>query len=538
MHSTRTSPKRDKRFRKEMAQNLNAPRNSSAADPSVATFRETSSPAHLKKRALSGMRWTVSARVLVQLITWPSTIIVMRLLNPQDYGLVAISTVVIGFVGLFGEPGLAAGLVQTRALREETSRAASAVIILLNLILFTGLELAASELAAWFREPQLTFVIRVASVSLLMTAIATVPQALLDRNLCFRETALALVAASLAGSLTTIACALLGLGVWALVVGSLVLSGMRSVLIISYNRGLVWPDLSQGLQPLRHLLHFSAHVIGIRMLWYWAINVDLIILGRLMHSAAIGSYSVGANLAAIPGDKVMEAVNRVSFPTLSRMHSEPAQFNATYERILRMLALYGFLVAWGLAAVAPEFVHVVLSDKWHLAVIPLAMLSIVAPIRMLTAFQATVNTAAGFPEAATKVLTLTSLLLPVGIVIGARVNGINGAAISWVVIYPLLFLLSTFLTCRVTHRTMRQNFRQILAPFIAGGCLLAVTCLVRVALSAYLPAVALLCVELIAAACTFLGTVKLLDPVLLSDALKLLRDLLQPPKTATAELAP
>ena len=74
---------------------------------------------------------------------------------------------------------------------------------------------------------------------------------------------------------------------------------------------------------------------------------------------------------------------------------------------------------------------------------------------------------------------------------------------------------------------MRQNFPQILIPFVAGCCLLAVTCLVRVVLSAYLPAVALLCVELIAAACTFLGTVKLLDPALLSDALKLLRELLR-----------
>jgi len=529
---------RDRQFRKQMTQNLKALRDSSAADSAVAPDRETSPPASLKKRALSGMRWTISSRVLVQLITWPSTIIVMRLVNPRDYGLVAMSTVVIGFVSLFGEPGLAAGLVQTRALREETSRAASAVIILLNLILFAGLEVAASGLAAWFREPELTFVIRVASLSLLMTAIATVPQAHLDRNLCFRETALALVAGNLVGSLTTIALALLGFGVWALVFGTLVLSGVRSMLMIGYHGGLVWPDLSRGLQPLRHLLHFSAHVISIRILWYWATNVDLIILGRLTHSAAIGSYSVGANLAAIPGDKAMEAVNRVSFPTLSRLHTEPAQFNAAYERILRMLALYGFLVAWGMAAVAPEFVHVVLSDKWHLAVVPLAMLSIVAPIRMLTAFQATVNTTAGVPQAATTVLTLTSLLLPVGIVIGARVNGINGAAISWVVICPLLFLLSTFLTCRVTHRSMRQNFRQILIPFIAGSCMVAVTCLVRVVLSVYLPAVVLLCLELVAAACTFFGTVKLLDSALLSDAFKLSRELLRPRNTATEELAP
>ena len=145
----------------------------------------------LKRQALSGMRWTVSARVLVQLITWPSTIIVMRLLNPRDYGLVAVSTVFIEFVTVFSDPGLAAGLVQTQVLRDETSRAASALIALLNLLLLSVLLLAAPSIAAWYQEPELTQVIRVASLSLLMTAIATVPQAHLVRNLRFREMALA-----------------------------------------------------------------------------------------------------------------------------------------------------------------------------------------------------------------------------------------------------------------------------------------------------------------------------------------------------------
>ena len=333
----------------------------------------------LRQSAFSGMRWTVSARILVQLITWPSTIIVMRLLNPHDYGVVAMSTVVIGFVGLFGEPGLAAGLVQTPELRAETSRAASALMLVLNVLLLAALVLAAPGIAAWYHQPELTQIIRVASLSLLLTAIATVPQAQLERNLRFREMALALIAGNLAGSLVTIVCAFIGFGVWSLVIGILVISALRSSVVIAYNRSAVWPDFSVGFGPVRDLMHFSLHVLGNRILWYWSMNVDVLILGRMVRSTELGSYSVGSNLAAVPGDKAMEAVNRVSFPTLSRMRPNRAQFNYTYERILRMLALYGFLVAWGLAAVAPEFVHVVLSERWRAAVVPLTMLSIAAP---------------------------------------------------------------------------------------------------------------------------------------------------------------
>ena len=491
----------------------------------------------LKQQALSGMRWTISARVLVQLITWPSTIIVMRLLNPRDYGLVAVSTVFIEFMTVFSDPGLAAGLVQTKALRDETSRAASALIALLNLFLVSVLMLAAPSIAAWYHEPELTQVIRVASLSLLVMAIATVPQAHLVRNMRFREMALALIASSLAGSLATIACAILGLGVWSLVLGSLVLSALRSIVIIAYNRSAIWPDFSKGFGPVRHLMHFSAHMLGNRLLWYCSGSLDLIILGRMVHSTELGSYSVGANLAAIPGDKAMDAVNRVSFPTLSRLRPERARFNYTYERILRMLALYGFLVAWGLAAVAPEFVHVVLSDKWRFAVIPLAMLSIAAPIRMLTSLQNTVNNAAGVPQASTKVLGLTCLVLPVGILIGARVAGINGAAVSCVVVYAVLFFVSTFYTCRVTERDMRDNLRLILVPLVAGISMLIVTWALRALLFVHLPTPVLLGVEIVAAAVGFLGTVHVLGPADLSDARALLRELLRTEKAADTGMA-
>jgi len=485
----------------------------------------------LRERAFSGVRWIASARILVQLIKWPSTIIVMRLLTPHDYGVVAMSTIVIEFVSLFGEPGLAAGLVQTQVLSADTSRAASALVWLLNLFLLAVLVLSAPGIAAWYHEPELNRVIRVASLSLLMTAIATVPQAHLDRNLRFRELALAVIVSNLVGSLTTIVCALLGFGVWSLVFGILVLSALRSIVIIAYNRSAVWPDFAKGFEPVRHLMHFSLHMLGNRVLLYWSMNLDLIILGRMVRSTELGSYSVGANLAAIPGDKAMEAVNRVSFPTLCRLQSKRAQFNHTYERILRMLALYGFLVAWGLAAVAPEFVQVVLSEKWRFAVIPLTMLSLAAPIRILTAFQNTVNNAAGVPQANTRILALTCVVLPIGVFLGARTGGINGAAVSWVVMYPILYLLSTYYTCRVTGREVLDNLRLTLVPFVAGISMLTVTWSLRTLLYVHLPHAVLLSVEVVAATVAFFGTVHVLGPAALSDARALLGELLRPEKT-------
>jgi O-antigen/teichoic acid export membrane protein len=202
-----------------------------------------------------------------------------------------------------------------------------------------------------------------------------------------------------------------------------------------------------------------------------------------------------------------------------------------------MLALFGFLVAWGLAAVAPELVHVVLSDKWRFGVIPLAMLSIAAPIRMLTALQNTVNNAAGVPQASTKVLGLTCLLLPVGVLIGARLAGINGAAVSCVVVYAIVFLVSTLYTCRVTERDVRDNLRLILVPLVGGISMLIVTWALRALLFVHLPTAVLLGVEIVAAAVAFLGTAHVLGPAVLSDARALIGELLRPEKTAKPDIA-
>jgi hypothetical protein len=143
-----------------------------------------------------------------------------------------------------------------------------------------------------------------------------------------------------------------------------------------------------------------------------------------------------------------------------------------------------------------------------------------------------VNNAAGFPQANTRVSVLTCLALPAGIFVGARIDGIDGAAVSWVVVYAVLYLVSTVYTCRVTQRDVRDDLRLIVVPLLAGIAMLVVTRVLRVLPFAQLPPALLLGVEIIAAAVVFLGTVHLLAPADLGDARVLLRALLRPDKAA------
>jgi teichuronic acid exporter len=482
----------------------------------------------LKQAALTGARWTLLARVGVQLVTWPVTILVMRLLDPGDYGLLAMAMVTIGFITLFSELGLTAALIQAATLNEQVARAACAAIVLCNVAIATLLVLLAPVVAAWFRQPELVDVIRTLTLELLLSSLAAVPHAQLERNLRFRQMSIASMAAGVVGAMTTLTLALLGVGVWALVFGTLAVAAVRSVLIIYFNGRIVWPAFHRGLGAIRPLVRFGGHVLATRALWYWYGQSDQVILARLLHTSVLGCYAVAAQLAMLPIGKAMEVVNRVSFPILSRMQADPAGLRHTHQRLLSLVATYAFGTCWGLAAVAPEFVAIVLGDKWQAATLPLMLLAAVAPLRMFSALNNTVTTAAGAPQASTFELVLAGVLLPLGVLSGALLDGLRGACLAWVVAYPIVYVASNALTCRFLGSRQRSGLQPLAAPL--GAAMVMWLCIdaVRWQLSATVPTWLLLAVELAVGAASYIAALHALARTVVRDARSLIHDLVRP----------
>ncbi|HSB26139.1 MAG TPA: oligosaccharide flippase family protein, partial [Burkholderiaceae bacterium] len=273
---------------------------------------------NLWQAAQSGIRWTLGARVALQLVSWPITLLSMRLLEPRDYGLLALSIIVLGVVTLVSDLGFGVTLVQAKQADDTTIRSASGLVILFGLLLAGALAWSAPLIAGWFSAPELAPVLRVMSLDVIASALALVPQINLERQLRFKELSISLLASGVCGVAFTLVGALLGWGVWALVAGALTGTFVRSGLQIFYHRGVVLPALS--LQALRLHIRAGSHVMGSRALWYWYSQSDQIILGRLTHASALGSYNVASQIAMLPVAKAMDTINRVAFPTLSRLN--------------------------------------------------------------------------------------------------------------------------------------------------------------------------------------------------------------------------
>lgn len=426
----------------------------------------------LRRTALSGARWMLSARFATQLITWPATIVVMRLLDAADYGLFAIAMLITGFIALFAELGLGVALVQAPRLDTATARMACTLILALNAMVALLIVGIAPWVADLLEEPDAIPVMRLLTLELLISACAAVPQALLERALHFRALSIAPLAGAVVGAAATLTAALLDAGVWSLVIGNLAASTVRSALVLAYHRGPVWPGWPK-LRLIRPMVRVSGHVLLGRGLWYWYGQSDQMVLARLLHTTLLGFYSVAAQLAMLPASKVMEAVNRVAFPILARMRDDAAGLAQAHDRLLGLLALYAFGVCWGLAAVAPDFVALVLGSKWSAAATPLVALALVAPLRMLCSLHNTITTSLGMPEAATKELAIASVLMPVAVSTGAWLDGLTGASLAWLAAFPLVWLLSNALTCAALGRSAGSGIRPLAAPAGAGLAMFA-----------------------------------------------------------------
>jgi O-antigen/teichoic acid export membrane protein len=206
------------------------------------------------------------------------------------------------------------------------------------------------------------------------------------RNMEFRAVETRVMIGTVIGSLAGVLVAFQGGGAWAIIIAQLVTSAVTSALII--KRSPWRPRLVFSRAALRNLGGFSAFVLGHRLLYYLHRNADNLLIGRVLGAAALGVYALAYNIILIPFSRIAGPVQQVMFPAFSRIQDDPARIAALWVRATRVVAAIAVPALCGLVAVAPDFVRVVLGEKWAEAV---PVIQILAWVGLLQSLQ-TLNT--------------------------------------------------------------------------------------------------------------------------------------------------
>lgn len=342
----------------------------------------------LTAQTLEGFLWTFSGAGFQAVLRIVVLAILARLLVPEDFGVVGAALTIVALADLFTQVGVAPSIVQSTTLTTAHIRTAFTMTSLMGIVVSALLLWLAPYVAAAFRIPQMESVVRAFCVIFIIRGFATIAEALLQREMRFREIAVNTLRSYFFGyAVFSVGLALAGFGIWALVIGQIVQSLLSGIGFVRRARHSMVPMFD--LSILRHLVVFGTGLTLARVGNYFATNADTFVVGRWLGAEALGFYSRAYLLLMQPAQLFGSAADKVMFPAMASIQLQEERLARAYHRAVALIALATLPLSAAIIALAPEVVFLLLGGSWAAVVLPLQIL--VASLFFRTAYKITVT---------------------------------------------------------------------------------------------------------------------------------------------------
>jgi O-antigen/teichoic acid export membrane protein/glycosyltransferase involved in cell wall biosynthesis len=450
----------------------------------------TEASRQLDRSLARGIAWTGGVKWATQVISWGVTLVVARLLVPEDYGLFAMATVYMGIAQLVSEAGLMPVIIQPTTLDRGVAAKIGGLAIAVGLAVCLISVAMALPIAWFFREPRVRDVILVLSFNFVLRGVQVLPRGLLLRDLDFRRIAWLDAAESAGAAVATIALAMAGFGYWSLVGGAMLSLAVGTFIAL---RMRPHPVSFQLRDPsLKAPMLMGRHVLVSQMAWYVYSNADFAVVGRWLGKAALGTYGLAWTFAMVPVDRFTTLVGRVAAPVLSAVPKDNVALRRYICGLTEGLALVTMPACIGLALVADLLVRALLVPAWNGVVVPLRILALYAAVRCVTSVLSQVLIFTGNARRNMQVSVVAAISLTAGFIFASQ-WGLVGVASVWLVVYPTLV---TGLTMHYALGVVKLRYRDFFAAMgpaaLATAAMTAAVLGLRTMLPATLPALALL----------------------------------------------
>lgn len=394
----------------------------------------------LKGRSVSGGVNTVGAQLISFVLTIGSTAILARLLMPEDYGLVAMVTAVIGFVMTLKEVGLSEAIIQ----KESVNHKEVSALFWLNLMIGAGVAVVITGLspaiASFYDEPRLYAITFAYAVMALVGSTSLQHVALLKRQMMFKALASITILSTVIGIIAALIMAYFDMGYWALV--GLYFFNALSNAILAWVRCNWRPSLVKIDSSIKSYLTFGAHISGFNIINYFARNLDNILIGRFMGESILGLYDQAYRLLMIPITKIRDPLNSVSIPGLSALIKEKERYQSYYRKYVLSLAFFSMPVMAFLGVMSFEVIDLILGDKFHESARYFQALAVVSFIQPVASTRGVVMISAGLSKRYLYWGIINLVAVAIAFIIGIQ-YGVMGliagyALVNYGILYPSL----------------------------------------------------------------------------------------------------
>lgn len=320
----------------------------------------------LKQKTFSGFIWRLAERVCAQVVTFVVTVVLARILMPQEFGLVAIVNAFILVADAFITTGFSTALIQKKEADEIDFSSAFYASLLMAGVLYAVVFFCAPLISRLYKNDLLTIIIRVTGIKFFISAVNSVQQAYVSRKMIFRKFFFATFFGTVVSGVVGIALALKGAGVWALVVQILTNPFIDTIILFITVR---WhPQLLFSLERLKSLFNYGWKIMCSYLAGTFFNRLSSLVIGARYSASQLGYYNRGESLPNLVTSNISSTLESVLFPAISKYQDDREKMKSSVRRSVSLANYVLMPLLFGLAAVADHLVLVLFGEKWSMAI--------------------------------------------------------------------------------------------------------------------------------------------------------------------------
>ncbi len=387
-------------------------------------------------RSKRGIKWQGTAELVIRALQFTITVILARLLQPDDFGLITIALLFTQFAYVVFDFGFSAALVQKKEIRPIHYSTTFFVNLVMASFWGIVIYLSAGYIAEFFYLPGLKDILKLLVLIFPLYAISGIPYTRLVRSIRFRRIGILQTISTVVYGSVAVYLALDGYGVWSFVYAIL---AENVVLAVLYNVFSPWkPNLRYSFVAMKELVVFGGIVMNSRLLSYVNNRIPSFAFGRWLGAGPLGVYSLVYQIIEFPVQRISKNILKVIFPVLSQIQDDTENYKNMILSTIYYLGLIVIPLFAGMVLIAPEFIELVYGEKWSAAIVPLQILTVVGLLRSFWMMNSAIFLSKGKPIIEFKLNILFFVLL-LGFMALAFPYGLNMLILTIAAVWWVLF---------------------------------------------------------------------------------------------------
>lgn len=328
----------------------------------------------LKDKTVKGVAWSGIDNVAQYAVSFLVSIVLARLLSPDDYGLIGIIAIFTAVCNALINGGFTTALIRKKDCTDDDFSTAFVVNLGLSVLLYAIIFLVAPYIAYFFNREELILLTRISSLGMIIGAFAIVPQTRLTKLIDFKTQTRITVISSITSGVIGIGLALLGCGVWALVAQQLSAYLLRTILLWVMNRWI--PNLSFSKSSFKELFGFGWKMMVSAVIDTTWKELYQVVIGKFYNPATLGQYTRSKQFSQLFSSNLTNVIQRVTYPVLSDIQDDKERMVSAYRRIIKVTMFITAISMFFLGAMSEPLLYCLIGPKWHDAAVYLPLICV------------------------------------------------------------------------------------------------------------------------------------------------------------------